>query len=141
MIYRLLLIGICILCLPLTSRAQEEKEMATVDSSQIVTAVDSTVAAVMQKADSLPFPEEVKPLFKPNPKKSVLMAIVPGLGQELMGVNEINAVTGVLGELGVPLVLNADIGHIDPAMPLIIGSNAEVTVKGNDIKIDMGLSR
>lgn len=62
-------------------------------------------------------------------------------GQELMGVNEINAVTGVLGELGVPLVLNADIGHIDPAMPLIIGSNAEVTVKGNDIKIDMGLSR
>ncbi len=81
MIYRLLLIGICFLCWSLTSSAQEEKEIAPEDSSQIVTMVDSTVAAVMQKADSLPFPEKGKPLFKPNPKKSVLMAIVPGLGQ------------------------------------------------------------
>ncbi len=61
-------------------------------------------------------------------------------GQELMGVNEINAVTGILGELGVPIVLNADIGHIDPTMPLIIGSKAKVCVKGNDINISMELS-
>ena len=62
-------------------------------------------------------------------------------GQEMMSVNAYNAVTGILGELNVPVIFDADIGHIDPAMPLIFGSNAEVTVKGNDIKIDMGLTR
>lgn len=61
--------------------------------------------------------------------------------QEIMGVNEYNAVTGILGELNVPIVFDADIGHIDPAMPLIFGSDADVTVKGNDIKIKMGLAK
>lgn len=59
--------------------------------------------------------------------------------QEMMGVNEYNAVTGILGTLNVPIVLDADIGHIDPAMPLVIGAEAEVTVRGNDIKLDMDL--
>ena len=61
--------------------------------------------------------------------------------QSLMGVDEYNAATGILGDLGVPLVFDADIGHIDPAMPLVIGANAQVSVKGNDIKIQMGLPR
>ncbi len=56
--------------------------------------------------------------------------------QELMGVNQYNAVTGILEELGVPVIMDVDVGHIDPAMPLIIGSEARVSVKGDDIKID-----
>ncbi len=60
--------------------------------------------------------------------------------QEVMGVNQYNAVTGILKSFNVPLIMDADIGHIDPAMPLVFGSDAEVFVKGNDIKIKMGLS-
>lgn len=61
--------------------------------------------------------------------------------QEMMGVNEYNAVTGILGSLNVPIVFDADIGHIDPAMPLVIGVDAEVTVCGNDIRFDFDLKR
>lgn len=62
--------------------------------------------------------------------------------REVFGVNQYNAVTDVLGELGVPVVLDADFGHIDPAMPLVIGADAEVLVKDNDIKIKMnGISK
>ena len=59
--------------------------------------------------------------------------------QEIMGVNQYNAVTGILGDLGVPVVLDADIGHIDPAMPLIIGADSKISVKNNEIKIEMNI--
>lgn len=59
--------------------------------------------------------------------------------QEIMGVNQYNAVTGILGDLGVPIVLDADIGHIDPAMPLIIGADSKISVKNNEIKIEMNI--
>ena len=42
---------------------------------------DSTVRSVMLAADSLPKPAQIKMEFKPDPKKAVLMALVPGLGQ------------------------------------------------------------
>lgn len=59
--------------------------------------------------------------------------------QEIMGVDAYNAVTGVLGELDVPIVMDADFGHVAPMMPLIIGSPAAVHVKGNDLSIRYGL--
>ena len=53
------------------------------DSLTTQTAVpDSTVAAVMAAADSLPVPGMELPAFKPNPTKAVIYsAIFPGLGQ------------------------------------------------------------
>ena len=59
----------------------DNRQLITVDSDSIEAKTDSTVKVVMHKADSLPFPEKVKLQFKPNPKKAVLMAVVPGLGQ------------------------------------------------------------
>ena len=59
--------------------------------------------------------------------------------QNLMGVNAYNAVTDILSEIGVPVVMDADIGHVAPMMPLIIGSNAHVTVEENDITVEMSL--
>ncbi|MBR3295205.1 MAG: LD-carboxypeptidase [Clostridia bacterium] len=56
-----------------------------------------------------------------------------------LGVDRFNACTDVLSDLKVPLILDADIGHIDPMMPLILGSNAEIIIKGNDIDIRMSL--
>ena len=54
-----------------------------------------------------------------------------------MGVDQYNAVTDILKSLKVPVIMDADIGHIAPAMPLIMGSNAKVHVRGNDITVKM----
>ena len=50
-------------------------------------------------------------------------------GQEMMGLNQYRAVTDVLGGFGVPIVMDADIGHLPPAMPLLMGSHASVTAE------------
>ncbi|MGI5070809.1 LD-carboxypeptidase [Treponema pectinovorum] len=60
---------------------------------------------------------------------------------EIFGLNQYNAVTGALCDLKVPLVLDADFGHIDPVFPLVIGADSKIFVRGNDIKIEMGLTR
>ena len=59
--------------------------------------------------------------------------------QEMMGVDSYNAVTDILKDLQVPIIMDCDIGHVSPMMPLIIGSRADLTVKGNDIRIRMTL--
>lgn len=61
--------------------------------------------------------------------------------QEMMGVDQYNAVTGVLGEFGVPIVMDADVGHVAPMIPVISGCPAEVEVQGNSIEIRHTLGR
>ena len=66
----------------------------------------------------------------------------PLAGQEdLMGLDHIRAVTDVLAEFGVPILLDLDIGHLPPMMPLITGSVAEVayTPKADSFRIMMNL--
>lgn len=82
MIYRILLV--CLAFISCSSRgfAQDAKSFEIkADSSRIEAAADSTVRSVMLAADSLPKPAQIKMEFKPDPKKAVLMALVPGLGQ------------------------------------------------------------
>ena len=57
-------------------------------------------------------------------------------GKKMMGIDQYNAVTDILKELEVPVIMDADMGHIDPAMPLIIGSKTKVKAKGNDLSLD-----
>ncbi len=56
-------------------------------------------------------------------------------GKEMMGADHYNAVTAVVEELGLPIIMDADIGHIDPMIPVVMGAEAKVTAKGNDLKI------
>ena len=56
-------------------------------------------------------------------------------GEDAMGVDMYNAVTDIIGELGVPIIMDLDIGHLPPMMPIICGSMAEVTAAGNNIDI------
>ena len=39
--------------------------------------------------------------------------------------DQYEAVTGILGKYNVPIIMDLDIGHIPPAMPLICGSYAK----------------
>ena len=56
-----------------------------------------------------------------------------------MGLDQYEAVAGVLGDLGLPIVMDLDIGHLPPAMPLICGSMAEVRTRDNSVTIEMEL--
>ena len=56
-------------------------------------------------------------------------------GEEALGVDQYNAVTDILGELGVPIVMDLDIGHMPPMMPIINGAFAEVECAGNTVKM------
>jgi muramoyltetrapeptide carboxypeptidase LdcA involved in peptidoglycan recycling len=44
----------------------------------------------------------------------------------LIGLDHIRAVTDALAELEVPILLDVDIGHLPPMIPLISGSCARV---------------
>ena len=58
-------------------------------------------------------------------------------GQEMMGLDAYNAVLEVAGRKGVPVIMDVDLGHLSPMMPVVVGSMAEVTVCKNDISIEM----
>ena len=54
----------------------------------------------------------------------------PLAGQEdMMGLDHIHAVTDLLGKYDVPILLDVDLGHLPPMMPVIVGSLAEVRVR------------
>lgn len=55
--------------------------------------------------------------------------------QEMMGLDQYNAVTGILGKYNVPIVMDADVGHLAPAMTIVSGAHAVVTADSN-IKIE-----
>ncbi len=56
-------------------------------------------------------------------------------GEEMMGADMYNAVTAVIGDLGVPIVMDLDIGHLPPQMPVISGAWAEAVIGENSIEL------
>lgn len=53
-------------------------------------------------------------------------------GQEMIGLDQYGAVLGIAGRHNVPVIMDADIGHLPPSMPVISGAYADVSVeKGN----------
>lgn len=57
--------------------------------------------------------------------------------EPMFGLTQYEAVTGVLGELGVPIVMDLDIGHVAPMMPLVCGSLATAHVADGEFHIEM----
>ena len=57
-------------------------------------------------------------------------------GEDALGVDQYKAVTDIVGELDVPVIMDLDIGHLPPMMPIICGSMAEVDLSGNNISIE-----
>ncbi len=57
--------------------------------------------------------------------------------EPMFGLDQYRAVTGILDKYNVPIIMDSDIGHLPPAMPLICGSYAYVDANFNDISIDM----
>ncbi|MBO4864699.1 MAG: LD-carboxypeptidase [Eubacterium sp.] len=57
-------------------------------------------------------------------------------GQEFLGVDQYKAVTDILGGFNVPIIMDIDIGHLPPSMPIISGGIADVEAEGNNITIN-----
>ncbi len=58
--------------------------------------------------------------------------------QEMMGLDQYNAVTGILGKYNVPIIMDADVGHLPPAIPIISGAYTNVEVSGGEIMLRYG---
>ncbi len=58
-------------------------------------------------------------------------------GQEMMGLDHCHAVSDLLKDLNVPVIMDVDLGHLPPMMPLICGSYATAEITGNEICIKM----
>lgn len=56
-------------------------------------------------------------------------------GQEMFGLNQYTAVTGILEKYGVPVLMDLDIGHMAPMMPIVNGAYAQIRTLENEIKI------
>jgi muramoyltetrapeptide carboxypeptidase LdcA involved in peptidoglycan recycling len=60
-------------------------------------------------------------------------------GNESMGMDRYTAVLEILGKYEVPVIMDVDLGHVPPAMPLICGSYAHVWADGNEMTVSMEL--
>ena len=61
----------------------------------------------------------------------------PANGEPIMNLDAFHAVLDIVGSMGVPVVMDVDLGHRPPMMPLVTGSLAEVKARGNDLEIRM----
>ncbi len=55
---------------------------------------------------------------------------------EQMGVNKYNAVTDMLSSFSKPILMDIDLGHISPSMPILTGAKATVSLLDGNIIID-----
>ena len=55
--------------------------------------------------------------------------------QNMMGVDQYNAVTDILAPLGKDIIMDAEIGHVDPMLPVVMGAEAEVSADSVDLNI------
>lgn len=53
-----------------------------------------------------------------------------------MGMDRINAVTGILSKYGVPVLLDADLGHLPPMMPIVSGALCDVESIGGSLRLN-----
>ncbi|MEE0955784.1 MAG: S66 peptidase family protein [Eubacterium sp.] len=58
------------------------------------------------------------------------------MNEPIMGLDQYDAVTKVLEDLKVPVIMDLDIGHRPPMMPLITGAKASVKAEKNDVRVN-----
>lgn len=56
--------------------------------------------------------------------------------EEILGVDRFNAAIDMLGDLGVPILIDVDLGHLAPSMPIKVGSKAKAAFEKGNLIID-----
>ena len=62
-----------------------------------------------------------------------------GMGVEEYGINEYQATYEMLKGYNIPVLMDLDIGHLSPMMPIICGSMGEVVSDGTNYSVEMTL--
>ena len=63
-------------------------------------------------------------------------------GEELFGLDQYRAVLDIIGDLEAPVILDADLGHLPPMMPMISGGYGTLEAYGeNNIQIRFDVQR
>ena len=57
--------------------------------------------------------------------------------EPMMDLDAYQAVLAVAAKYNVPVIMDLDIGHLSPMMPLVVGSVATVTLRGNHVRVEM----
>lgn len=57
--------------------------------------------------------------------------------QDMMGLDQYRAVVDIIGDIDVPILMNADIGHLPPMIPIVCGAMGEVRSYGNSYSLEM----
>lgn len=57
--------------------------------------------------------------------------------QEMMGLDQYEAVLPTAARHGVPIIMDVDLGHLPPMMPLVCGCYAKVLTENDRLEIDM----
>lgn len=60
-------------------------------------------------------------------------------GQDMMGLDQYQAVYEVIKKYDVPVLMDADIGHLPPMIPIICGSVGKVVSDGTNYHVEMSL--
>ena len=58
------------------------------------------------------------------------------MGEEMFGIDQYRAVTDLLAEYRVPVLMDLDIGHLAPMLPLVCGGTARVTLQGSEFELE-----
>jgi len=61
----------------------------------------------------------------------------PANGDFVWTLDRYQAVLKVAAKYNVPVIMDMDIGHMSPTMPLVVGSMVVVELKGNHVKVQM----
>ena len=56
-------------------------------------------------------------------------------GEEMFGIDQYRAVTDLLKEYEVPIIMDMDIGHLAPMMPMVCGATAKVVSENNNVTV------
>lgn len=56
-------------------------------------------------------------------------------GEEMFGMDQYRAVTDLLKEFEVPIVMDMDIGHLAPMMPIVCGATAKIVSDNNEVTV------
>ena len=59
--------------------------------------------------------------------------------EPMMGLDQYMAVYDIVSRHRVPILMDADLGHLSPMVPLITGSYATVQAEGNEWNVKMEL--
>ena len=57
-------------------------------------------------------------------------------GEEMFGIDQYRAVLDLLEDLDVPIIMDMDIGHLAPMMPMVCGATTHVISENNNVAIE-----